>query len=96
MPTRSTSTVVYQPTRTCAGTGTRHPQGQLLRFTNVNGTPVPDLPAQSRKPGRGVYILPTPEALAAAVKRKTFAHKLKTNKPPLSWSEIEPLLRTRA
>lgn len=79
----------YTPLRTCAATGQKLPQAQLLRFVNADGTPTPEiLLDKTRAPGRGVYILPTAEALAAAVKRKVFAHRLKTNKPPVEWSII--------
>ena len=78
------------PTRTCAATGQKLPQNQLLRFINVGGVPTPEvmLHPTRRAPGRGVYICPTEAAYTAAVKRKAFAHRLKTNKPPLPWSEI--------
>jgi len=86
--------MVHIPTRTCAGTGQKLPQWQLLRFTNVRGVPTPDPLRQA--PGRGVYILPTPEALALAVKKKAFAHKLRTNRPPPAWDEIQAYLDTAA
>jgi predicted RNA-binding protein YlxR (DUF448 family) len=41
-----------------------------------------------------VYVLPTAQALAQAVKRKAFAHRLKTNRPPLPWEELEVMLKT--
>ena len=82
------------PLRTCAGTGEKHPQGALLRFVAVKGVPTPEIMLGAhRAPGRGVYVLPTPEALAAAVKRKTLAHKLKTNRPPPPWEDICPFLQ---
>ncbi len=84
----------HTPIRTCAGTGQKLPQAQLLRFVNVKGVPTPEVmlhPTQ-RAAGRGVYIVPTPEALAAVIKRKTFAHRLKTNRPPVAWDEIAPFL----
>lgn len=83
----------YTPLRTCAGTGQKHPQNALLRFVNVGGVPTPEVMLGNvRAPGRGVYILPTPEALAAAIKRKSFAHRLKTNRPPPSWDELQAAL----
>jgi predicted RNA-binding protein YlxR (DUF448 family) len=83
----------HQPQRTCAATHTKHPQSALLRFVNIKGVPTPEaLLGPRRAPGRGVYILPTPEALAIAVKRKVFAHRLKTNQPPLPWAEIAPFI----
>ena len=86
--------MVHIPIRTCAGTGQKLPQWQLLRFINVKGVPVPDPLRQA--PGRGVYILPNAEALALAVKKKAFAHKLRTNRPPPSWQEIQAQLDTTA
>lgn len=87
----------HQPLRTCAGTGRKLPQNQLLRFVNVRGVPTPEIMlGQGRAPGRGVYVLPNAQALAEAIKRKSFAHKLKTNRPPPPWSEIQPYLDTSA
>lgn len=79
-----------KPLRTCAGTGAKLPQSGLLRFVGVKGVPTPEfyLHPTKRAPGRGVYVLPNPEALALAVKKKAFAHKLKTNRPPPEWNEI--------
>jgi uncharacterized protein len=83
----------FTPIRTCAATGQKHPQAGLLRFVNVGGVPTPEVMLGNvRAPGRGVYITPTAEAFAAAVKRKAFANRLKTSLPPLSWAEIEPHL----
>lgn len=89
------------PTRTCAGTGEKHPQAALMRFVNVKGVPTPEcllgygVPGgpKGRAPGRGVYVLPTPEALAQAIKRKVFAHRLRTNQPPPPWEAFAPLLK---
>lgn len=84
----------HQPTRTCVATGLKLPQPQLLRFVNVEGVPTPEiLLGKSRAPGRGVYLQPTEQALAAAVRRKAFAHRLKTSKPPLPWAEIAPYIQ---
>lgn len=79
-----------QPLRTCAGTGEKRLQSELLRFVAVKGVPTPEfyLHPTQRAPGRGVYTLPNAEALALAVKKKAFAHKLKTNRPPPAWEEI--------
>ncbi|RYG61050.1 MAG: YlxR family protein [Alphaproteobacteria bacterium] len=88
----------HTPIRTCAATSQKLPQEQLLRFVNVSGVPTPEvlLHPTRRAQGRGVYIVPTPEALAAAVKRKAFANRLKTNQPPVGWSEIAPFLQPAA
>ena len=86
----------YTPLRTCAGTGQKHPQSSLLRFVNVGGVPTPEVMlGTTRAPGRGVYVLPTPEALASAVKRKAFANRIKTNRPPPAWDAILPFLKNR-
>jgi predicted RNA-binding protein YlxR (DUF448 family) len=85
----------YVPMRTCAGTGEKRPQSELVRFVAVKGVPTPEIAlGNSRAPGRGVYVLPTAQALAQAVKRKAFAHRLKTNRPPLPWEELEVMLKT--
>jgi predicted RNA-binding protein YlxR (DUF448 family) len=73
--------------RTCMGTGIKLSPAQLVRYTNVKGVPTPDVPGQPKRPGRGAYLQPTPEALAAALKKKAFARHLKTNQPPLMWGE---------
>lgn len=79
------------PLRTCAATHQKHPKSALLRFVNVAGVPTPD-PTQTL-PGRGTYILPTEAAYTAALKRKAFAQKLKTNRPPPTWPEIAALAK---
>lgn len=84
---------MHQPLRTCAATNQKLPQSQLLRFVNVEGVPTPEiLFGKSRAKGRGVYIQPTESAYLAAVKRKVFAHRLKTSQPPPPWAEIAPYL----
>jgi hypothetical protein len=98
MPITQTPDHPNIPLRTCAGTGQKLPQNQLLRFVNVGGVPTPEvmLHPTKRAPGRGVYIVPTEDALNAAVKRKAFAHKLKTNRPPVPWADIAQTLDNRA
>lgn len=83
----------HTPLRTCLATGEKHPQSALLRFVNVKGTPTPD-PTRSL-PGRGAYLTPTEAAYTAALKRRAFAQKLKTNQPPPPWSEIAALLNPK-
>ncbi|NBX85897.1 MAG: YlxR family protein [Proteobacteria bacterium] len=78
------------PLRTCIATHQKLPQNQLLRFVNVKGVPTPD--PSRRLPGRGIYIVPTAENLALAIQKKAFAHRLKTNRPPLPWEDIRKLL----
>lgn len=82
----------HVPLRTCIGTSQKLPQGQLLRFVNVSGTPTLDI--SQTLPGRGTYILPTQAAFESALKRRAFAAKLKTTKPPLPWPEIAQMLDT--
>lgn len=84
------------PLRTCAATGRKLPQAQLLRFVAVGGVPTPEVMlGTARAPGRGVYIIPSAENLALAVKKKAFAHRLKTNRPPPEWGLIQPYLDTQ-
>ncbi|PZP38841.1 MAG: DUF448 domain-containing protein [Pseudomonas fluorescens] len=85
----------HQPIRTCVATGKKLPQNELVRFVNVGGVPTPErCLGPHRAAGRGVYIQPNAQALAMAIKKKAFAHRLKTNRPPLTWEEIEPLLQS--
>ena len=79
-----------QPVRTCCGTGQRLPQAQLLRWVNVGGVPTPD-PTRVL-PGRGAYTLPSVAAVQAALKRKAFAQKLKTNQPPGGLEQLAQML----
>jgi predicted RNA-binding protein YlxR (DUF448 family) len=89
------TTSMPTPLRTCAATGQKLPQSQLLRFVNVNGVPTPEVMlGTTRAPGRGVYILPTAENLALAIRKKAFAHRLKTSQPPPPWGEIQSHLDT--
>ncbi|MGN7612017.1 DUF448 domain-containing protein [Magnetococcales bacterium HHB-1] len=51
------------PLRTCIVSRERYPKKQLIRFVvDSEGRPVEDL--TGRLPGRGIYALPTPSALA--------------------------------
>jgi predicted RNA-binding protein YlxR (DUF448 family) len=87
------------PIRTCAGTGTEHPQGSLLRFVRgplENGGYAPFFDFTGKLPGRGLYLLPTVAAYQAALKRKAFAHQLETNRPPPGWAEITAALKADA
>lgn len=87
----------HTPLRTCAATGLKLPQPQLLRFVNLGGIPTPEIfLGPHRAPGRGVYIQPTESAYTTALKRKVFAHRLKTNQPPAPWSEIAARLSPSA
>ncbi len=82
--------MAHTPLRTCAGTQQKLPQAQLLRIVNVQGTPTPEvLLGPHRAQGRGVYVCPNETAYRAAHKRKAFANRLKTNKPPVPWAEIQ-------
>lgn len=79
-------------TRTCIGTGEKGSPERFVRFTRVKGMPVPD--AYGRKsPGRGAYLLPTEEALTAAIRKKAFARHLQTSQPPIAWPELAEQLR---
>ncbi len=84
--------MVHQPTRTCVGTGEKGPPERFVRFTRVKGVPVPDAVGH-KKPGRGAYILPTEEALNAAIRKKAFGRLLQTNQPPLGWPELQACLK---
>jgi predicted RNA-binding protein YlxR (DUF448 family) len=60
------------PTRRCVVTGAVCPKSDLLRFVvGPEGDLVPDL--DSKLPGRGLYLTPTGQAVADAVKKRSFA-----------------------
>jgi len=62
--------------RSCALTGQMTPVGDLLRFVVApDGTVVPDL--KRRLPGRGLWLTPTRQTVAEAVKRRIFARGFK-------------------
>ncbi|HAU29264.1 MAG TPA: RNA-binding protein [Rhodospirillaceae bacterium] len=60
------------PLRRCIATGEILPRERLLRFAIApDGTLVPDLAA--KLPGRGFWLLPSPENIALAVKKGRFS-----------------------
>lgn len=60
------------PERRCIATGAVLAKASLLRFViDPSGGLVPDLDA--RLPGRGLYVVPRREAVADAVKKRSFA-----------------------
>ena len=84
------------PGRTCVGTGQAMAQSRLLRLAcSPDGGLVPDV--AGKLPGRGVWVTPTREALAAAIKRRGFARGLKANVtvPDGLAEQIETLLLKR-
>ncbi len=62
-------TPVAVPERTCVGCRTRRPQAALVRVVLRHGAVVP---AGKGVPGRGAYLCPDHECLAAAQKRRAF------------------------
>jgi hypothetical protein len=59
------------PIRSCALTRERRPDRELLRFVlDPQGRVTPDI--RRKLPGRGVWLTPTRDAVAEAVKRKLF------------------------
>lgn len=66
------------PLRRCIATGQVLPRASLLRFAVApDGTLVPDLAA--KLPGRGFWILPTPENMALAIKKGRFSQAARKN-----------------
>jgi uncharacterized protein len=60
------------PLRRCVATGRVGPKGDFVRFVVApDGTLVPDIDA--KLPGRGLHLDPTPEAIALAVKKRSFS-----------------------
>lgn len=64
------------PARKCIATGESRPKAELVRFViGPDGAVVPDVAA--KLPGRGIYVLPTPEALTRAATKGLFARAAK-------------------
>ncbi|MGQ0674889.1 MAG: RNA-binding protein [Rhodospirillales bacterium] len=60
-----------EPMRRCIATGREAPRRRLLRFAlSPDGAVTPDL--AGRLPGRGAWVAPSAEAIAAAVRKKLF------------------------
>ena len=57
------------PERTCVGCRTRRPQADLVRLVSRDGAVVPAGPGAQ---GRGAYLCPDEECLAAAQKKRAF------------------------
>jgi uncharacterized protein len=64
-----------EPVRTCLGCRQRAPRSSLVRFVARDGRVVAD-PAASL-PGRGAWLHPAAECLAAALKRHAFGRALR-------------------
>lgn len=64
------------PERRCIATAETRPQAELLRFVvGPEGQIVPDV--AGKLPGRGLWLTPTREALALAIKKNAFARAAK-------------------
>ncbi len=64
------------PARKCIATGQERPKAELVRFViGPDGAVVPDVAA--KLPGRGIYVMPTREALTRAATKGLFARAAK-------------------
>jgi len=64
------------PERKCIATGEVRPKALLVRFViGPEGAVVPDV--AGKLPGRGIYVVPTPEALTRAATKGLFARAAK-------------------
>lgn len=68
-------TPVVAPERTCVGCRTRRPQAELVRVVLRQGVVVPAVPGA---PGRGAYVCPDHECLAAAQKKRAFTRAFRS------------------
>ncbi|TNE41412.1 MAG: RNA-binding protein [Alphaproteobacteria bacterium] len=85
------------PERRCIATAQTRPQAELLRFVvGPENQIVPDV--TGKLPGRGLWLTPTREALALALKKKAFARAAKAQVAVPDGLEdlIERLLVARA
>jgi predicted RNA-binding protein YlxR (DUF448 family) len=67
------------PVRTCTGCRQRAGKSELLRVTARDGLCLPD--PRSRHQGRGAYLHPTLECLAAAERRRALPRALRVPGP---------------
>lgn len=84
------------PLRRCIVTGDVHPKAELLRFVVApDGTVVPDL--AGRLPGRGLWLTPRRDIVAAAVGKRLFgkAARASVTVPGDLAERIDGLLRER-
>lgn len=82
-----------EDSRTCALSRQPMPKEAMIRFVaGPDNTLVPDI--RARLPGRGVWIEATRDAIARAMRAKTFARGLKTGVkvPPTLAEDVEALL----
>lgn len=90
----------HTPIRTCVATRAESAPEGLLRFVqgpkNEKGQTAPWPDISGKLPGRGVYLIPTAENYAIAIKKKVFAHQLDTNQPPPPFAEVAALLEKDA
>lgn len=90
------------PQRTCMGTGAVCDKADLLRFViapNVDTATTAQqvfLDITGKAPGRGVYCLPTREALELAIKKRGFSRKLKAQVPADMVEQVERALKQDA
>jgi predicted RNA-binding protein YlxR (DUF448 family) len=84
------------PLRRCIATRAVQPKGSLLRFVvGPDGTVVPDL--ENRLPGRGLWLTPRRDIVAAAARKNLFAKAARSpvRVPPDLPEQVERLLARR-
>jgi len=75
------------PMRQCAGCREMKPKRELIRIVRSPEGEI-SLDSRGKKPGRGVYICPSPECLAKARKAKSVEHSLDVSIPPEIYDEL--------
>lgn len=68
-----------EPVRTCVGCRTRAPRSALLRVVSQNGILIVD--ERAVLPGRGAWMHPSQECMAAALRRRAFGRALRVSTP---------------
>ncbi|MFK0401467.1 YlxR family protein [Microbacterium sp. NPDC090225] len=68
-----------EPVRTCVGCRMRAPRAALLRVVSQNGILIVD--ERAVLPGRGAWMHPTQECMAAALRRRAFGRALRVSTP---------------
>ncbi len=81
----------------CVGCGQMRPKMEMIRVVRTpTGQVVVDTTRSRKVSGRGAYVDPNPECLAAARKGNKLARALEVPVPEEVFQQVEALIRERA
>ena len=84
-----------QPERLCVGCREKHPKGELIRIVRSPAGAI-SVDASGKSPGRGAYLCPREECLAAARKHNGLAWSFKGRVAPAVYDALAETLRAAA